>query len=98
MHTLNNILKENICKLFEKIIDFNNYLSLDKNNELVRLQKEINELSYIIKVNLKDDQKLSVDKIIENIELYILTLNNEDFISAENYFDNFAKEFIKLNK
>ncbi len=98
LHTLNNILKENICKLFEKIIDFNNYLSLDKNNELVRLQKEINELSYIIKVNLKDVQKLSIDKIIENLELYILTLNNEDFISAENYFDNFEKEFIKLNK
>lgn len=98
LHTLDDFLKSNICKLFEKLITFNNNLSLNTSNELIKIQKEINELAYNIKSNLMESKKLSIDKIIENLELYILTLNNEDFISSENYFDNLEKEFILFFK
>ena len=71
-------------------------LLIEKNEkELLETQKEINKMSTLLK-DMYINKSLSIDKMIESIELFILKMMNEDYESSNNYFESFKIELLNI--
>lgn len=92
--TINN---KNLYDILNNVLIFPTLLDKKDDQELLNVQKEINKIAKSMKEK-DNDYFSSIDKIIENIELFILKLYGHNYKEADEYYELFIKEFYKIKK